>query len=125
MLDYTSEDLTGRSLYTLCHGADAYLLRKAHVDREWMNMLTLFLLPRHGVSIALPQSSPSSFAALPKLFRSSSKALPQPSPSLSTVLPQLFHGPYTALPQPSRSPSAVSQPAGKPARQRLSVWLRC
>ena len=34
MLDYSAEDLTGRSLYTLCHGADAYLLRKAHVDRK-------------------------------------------------------------------------------------------
>ena len=35
MLDYSAEDLTGRSLYTLCHGADAHLLRKAHVDRKW------------------------------------------------------------------------------------------
>ncbi|XP_043231812.1 protein trachealess-like isoform X2 [Amphibalanus amphitrite] len=32
MLDYSAEELTGRSLYTLCHGADAHLLRKAHVD---------------------------------------------------------------------------------------------
>ena len=35
MLDYSAEELTGRSLYTLCHGADAHLLRKAHVDREY------------------------------------------------------------------------------------------
>ena len=35
MLDYSAEELTGRSLYTLCHGADAHLLRKAHVDRKW------------------------------------------------------------------------------------------
>ncbi|XP_037073264.1 LOW QUALITY PROTEIN: protein trachealess-like [Pollicipes pollicipes] len=32
MLDYSPDDMTGQSLYTLCHGADVYLLRKAHVD---------------------------------------------------------------------------------------------
>ncbi|XP_037080805.1 protein trachealess-like [Pollicipes pollicipes] len=31
-LNFTSEALTGRSLYTLCHGADVHHLRKAHVD---------------------------------------------------------------------------------------------
>jgi hypothetical protein len=33
-LDYTAEELTGRNLYSLCHGEDAHKLRKCHVDRE-------------------------------------------------------------------------------------------
>ncbi|XP_063929046.1 protein trachealess isoform X2 [Zophobas morio] len=32
MLDYTAEELTGRNLYTLCHGEDANKLRKCHID---------------------------------------------------------------------------------------------
>ncbi|XP_072402013.1 protein trachealess [Diabrotica undecimpunctata] len=32
LLDYTPEELTGRNLYSLCHGEDASKLRKCHVD---------------------------------------------------------------------------------------------
>lgn len=32
LLDYTAEELTGRNLYTLCHGEDANRLRKCHLD---------------------------------------------------------------------------------------------
>ncbi|XP_050314119.1 protein trachealess isoform X2 [Anthonomus grandis grandis] len=32
LLDYTPEELTGRNLYTLCHGEDANKLRKCHID---------------------------------------------------------------------------------------------
>lgn len=32
LLDYTAEELTGRNLYTLCHGEDANKLRKCHID---------------------------------------------------------------------------------------------
>ncbi|KAG5898842.1 hypothetical protein JTB14_014271 [Gonioctena quinquepunctata] len=32
LLDYTAEELTGRNLYSLCHGEDASKLRKCHVD---------------------------------------------------------------------------------------------
>ena len=32
LLDYTSDELTGRNLYTLCHGEDANKLRKCHID---------------------------------------------------------------------------------------------
>jgi hypothetical protein len=34
-LDYTAEELTGRNMYSLCHGEDAHKLRKCHVDREY------------------------------------------------------------------------------------------
>ncbi|XP_022915220.1 protein trachealess isoform X3 [Onthophagus taurus] len=32
LLDYSADELTGRNLYTLCHGEDANKLRKCHVD---------------------------------------------------------------------------------------------
>ncbi|XP_066247187.1 protein trachealess isoform X1 [Euwallacea similis] len=32
LLDYSPEELTGRNLYTLCHGEDANKLRKSHID---------------------------------------------------------------------------------------------
>nr|CAI5864367.1 unnamed protein product [Callosobruchus analis] len=32
LLDYTPEELTGRNLYSLCHGEDASKLRKSHID---------------------------------------------------------------------------------------------
>ncbi|XP_034253090.1 protein trachealess isoform X2 [Thrips palmi] len=32
LLDYTAEELTGKNLYTLCHGEDANRLRKCHLD---------------------------------------------------------------------------------------------
>lgn len=32
LLDYSPEDLTGRNMYTLCHGQDIQKLRKCHVD---------------------------------------------------------------------------------------------
>lgn len=34
LLDYTAEELTGKNLYTLCHGEDANRLRKCHLDRK-------------------------------------------------------------------------------------------
>lgn len=34
LLDFIAEDLSGRSLYTLCHAEDVRLLRKAHTDRK-------------------------------------------------------------------------------------------
>jgi hypothetical protein len=35
ILDYTAEELTGRNMYSLCHGEDANKLRKCHVDRKF------------------------------------------------------------------------------------------
>ncbi|XP_044581468.1 protein trachealess isoform X3 [Cotesia glomerata] len=32
LLDYTADELTGKSMYGLCHGEDAHRLRKSHVD---------------------------------------------------------------------------------------------
>lgn len=32
LLDYTAEDLTGVSLYFLCHGEDVHKIRKTHED---------------------------------------------------------------------------------------------
>ncbi|XP_060536967.1 protein trachealess isoform X2 [Cylas formicarius] len=32
LLDYSPEELTGRNLYSLCHGEDANKLRKCHID---------------------------------------------------------------------------------------------
>ncbi|KAL3289946.1 hypothetical protein HHI36_023329 [Cryptolaemus montrouzieri] len=32
LLDYTAEELTGKNLYSLCHGEDANKLRKCHID---------------------------------------------------------------------------------------------
>lgn len=34
LMDLSSDDVTGYSLYTLCHAADVKQLRKAHTDRE-------------------------------------------------------------------------------------------
>lgn len=36
MLDYTPDELTGESLYTLCHGDDAGKLRKCHMDCKFL-----------------------------------------------------------------------------------------
>lgn len=35
LLDYTADELTGKNLYTLCHGEDANRLRKSHIDRKY------------------------------------------------------------------------------------------
>ncbi|KAF8793174.1 Protein trachealess like protein [Argiope bruennichi] len=32
LLDYTAEELTGKNMYTLCHGQDVQKLRKCHID---------------------------------------------------------------------------------------------
>lgn len=40
LLDYSPDELTGRNLYTLCHGEDANKLRKCHIDRK----LLLYIL---------------------------------------------------------------------------------
>jgi hypothetical protein len=34
MLDYTAEDLTGRSMYSLCHASDVDKIRQTHTDRK-------------------------------------------------------------------------------------------
>ena len=34
LLDYSPEELTGKSLYRLCHAEDVAVLRGCHVDRE-------------------------------------------------------------------------------------------
>lgn len=43
LLDYSADELTGRNLYTLCHGEDANKLRKCHIDRK-PNIFTRFWL---------------------------------------------------------------------------------
>lgn len=40
LLDYTAEELTGKNLYTLCHGEDANRLRKCHLDRKYLPCVT-------------------------------------------------------------------------------------
>ena len=37
-MDFAAEDLTGRSLYALCHAGDVRLLRKSHTDRKWAHI---------------------------------------------------------------------------------------
>ena len=32
LLDYTAEDMTGMSLYALCHGEDVHKLKSTHED---------------------------------------------------------------------------------------------
>ncbi|GBL78272.1 Protein trachealess [Araneus ventricosus] len=32
LLDYTAEELTGKNMYTLCHGQDVQKIRKCHID---------------------------------------------------------------------------------------------
>lgn len=39
LLDYTADELTGKSLYALCHGEDAKRLRKSHYDRKYDSVL--------------------------------------------------------------------------------------
>lgn len=39
LLDYSPDELTGRNLYTLCHGEDANKLRKCHIDRKLWDMV--------------------------------------------------------------------------------------
>ena len=34
LLDYTCDDLTGASLYGLCHVEDVHIIRKTHEDRK-------------------------------------------------------------------------------------------
>jgi hypothetical protein len=35
MLDYTADDLTGRSMYSLCHASDIDKIRQTHTDRKY------------------------------------------------------------------------------------------
>lgn len=35
LLDYTAEELTGMSLYALCHGEDVHKLKSTHEDRKF------------------------------------------------------------------------------------------
>ena len=44
LLDYTSEELTGRNLYALCHAEDVNKLRKCHVDCKLMIILMIIFL---------------------------------------------------------------------------------
>lgn len=37
LLDYTADELTGKNLYTLCHGEDANRLRKSHIDCKYFH----------------------------------------------------------------------------------------
>ena len=32
LLDYTAEELTGQSMYALCHGEDVHKLKNTHED---------------------------------------------------------------------------------------------
>lgn len=41
MLDYTPDELTGESLYTLCHGDDAGKLRKCHMDCKLFFLISI------------------------------------------------------------------------------------
>ena len=34
LLDYTAEEMTGMSLYALCHGEDVHKLKNTHEDRK-------------------------------------------------------------------------------------------
>ena len=36
LLDYSCDDLTGASLYGLCHVEDVHIIRKTHEDRKMM-----------------------------------------------------------------------------------------
>lgn len=52
LLDYTAEELTGKNLYTLCHGEDANKLRKCHLDRKYYKIAifkTAMMKKPHGI----------------------------------------------------------------------------
>ena len=34
MLDYSAEDLTGQSMYAVCHAEDVHKIRTTHIDRK-------------------------------------------------------------------------------------------
>ena len=40
LLDYTADDLTGQSLYALCHGEDVHKMKKTHEDCKLILFLT-------------------------------------------------------------------------------------
>ena len=40
MLDYTAEDLNGKSLYGLCHAADMDKIKQTHTDCKFTMHLT-------------------------------------------------------------------------------------
>lgn len=39
LLDYTSDEMTGRNMYSLIHGQDVFQLRKCHLDCEYFRQL--------------------------------------------------------------------------------------
>lgn len=41
LLDYTSEELTGRNMYSLIHGQDVIQIRKCHLDRKYYEVDSL------------------------------------------------------------------------------------
>lgn len=52
LLDYTPEELTGRNLYSLCHGEDANKLRKCHIDCKKSIVIPSFFI---SYVLILPQ----------------------------------------------------------------------
>ena len=43
LLDYTADELTGRSMYSLVHAADTDKIRQTHTDRKYINPAAVFL----------------------------------------------------------------------------------
>ena len=39
LLDYTADDLTGKSMYSLVHAADVHKIKQTHVDCKWCRWL--------------------------------------------------------------------------------------
>ena len=39
LLDYTADDLTGKSMYSLVHAADVHKIKQTHVDCKWWRWL--------------------------------------------------------------------------------------
>ena len=35
LLDYTAEELTGKSMYSLVHTSDVDKIKQTHIDRKW------------------------------------------------------------------------------------------
>ena len=62
LLDYSAEDLTGKSMYALVHAADVDKIKQTHVDCEYR---FIFKLRVNLIVITSDQEGPSDVQLLP------------------------------------------------------------
>ena len=64
MLDYSCDDLTGASLYGLCHVEDIHIIRKTHEDRKTNAVNSVFLIKTHTAFSFVSSQQGSSYEQL-------------------------------------------------------------